>query len=338
MSQLKKWRWISIAPVVIAAVAISATASASGGASPATFYAVGDVAVVGFSTDPAHPTTSESKFVLGQYGDIKSASITTYNEMVLGALGGPGGSSSVVQCQDRDRGATCDALDDMLTGAPVSSMHTSTADLEVQGEGVIQAPDGAGGVLDIPVVYGGLTGAIHGTFTLGSGEDIMHGESTLRIERGSSGVYACFVSHPALGIVPSPFMEACTHGLGGQMFPVSLDVVDSGRFKMSGGTGEFEAIQSLSGKIQVTVHIPSLVEPTAGSILITGGRAILRLPDDDSPGKGGPPAWVDPPGHNKNPGKGGGPPDGVNPPGHNKNPGRGGGPPAGVNPPGHGRR
>ena len=271
---------IAIALTVVLTAAASANGhrgrNANSGVNKARWAGTGQVLFVGPSQDPSAPTSATAKFRIRR-GEIKSVVITTQNEFVAGVLGGPGGNA-VTECKDRTNGDTCAALDGLLTGAFVSSLHTSTSRLTNVTESTVfvPLPSPAGEViLEIPVISGDLRGQLRGIFTISKGTDAAVGSSSLKIKRGSTGTYACFAV-TELGLMPQTSMDSCIDQTGGQLLPIALDVIDRGSFNVGAGTGILADIESIRGKVQVTAQSNGLLGQFGGEITVIRSVATLN--------------------------------------------------------------
>ena len=111
----------------------------------------------------------------------------------------------------------------------------------------------------------------------------MTGTAELKIGRGSSGTYACFGETP-FGPVPLESLDPCIHDLGGQFFPIVLDVNDSGKFELGSGQGSMADILEIKGKVRVKAQ-SNLVHPLGpqfgGSVEIS--KAVTSFAGDDKP-------------------------------------------------------
>jgi hypothetical protein len=240
----------------------------------------GQVLFVGPSQDPSAPTSATAKFNIRR-GNINSVVITTQNEFVAGVLGAAG--DAVTECKDRTHGATCETLNELLTGAFVSSLHTSTARLTNVTEGSVQVPiPGPGGValVDIPVISGDIRGELNGLFVISKDGDASTGTASLKIKRGSSATYACF-GLTEIGLMPLPSMESCVDQSGGQLLPIALNVLDRGSFEVGQGTGALSDIESIRGRVEVTAQTNGLLGQFGGTINVI--RSVATLNADMAP-------------------------------------------------------
>jgi hypothetical protein len=237
----------------------------------------GQVLFVGPSPDPTAPTLTTGRFFYNDDDSINNVEINTVNEFVAGALFGGIGGGALAGCRDAEGGASCARLNELLTGAAVSSLHISAATLTVLDESVIQVPlETPGGtvVLDIPVISGALTGQLAGLFIISQGADTAAGFVNMQINPGSSGTYACFELTLA-GPVPLTSLDSCIDQTGGQLYPIILDVHDSGTFAVGQGTGVLAEIVSISGSVEVAAQSNLLTATFGGTITITDAVAQL---------------------------------------------------------------
>lgn len=245
-----------------------AVASADNGV--ARFDAAGGVVYVGPSLVPGFPTSSSSVFTLNSSGAVKSVQVTTQNEQVIGVLGG------VTQCEDNTGGVTCAAANAGLAGAFLNSLHTSVAKLKVTSQTVYPFPTPFG-PFPVQVLNGNLLGDINSNLTIGSAPDHLAGTASLKILKGSTGTYACFV----VG-VPSPALSPCVSGAPGAMlFPIVLNVTDRGRFDINQGFGTRAGLADMRGRVEVIANVASPIGPVSGAISITKGKLVVPIPDDD---------------------------------------------------------
>lgn len=280
MSYLKRGRASAVLALAVALMALLATtASASADettkANKARWSGSGQVVYVGPSPDPSAPTSATADFRIRR-GEIKSVVITTQNEYVAGVLGFQTGNA-VEECKDRTDGATCETLNELLTGAFVSSLHTSTARMTNISESVIQVPlptpEGEI-VIDVPVISGDIRGKLNGVFTISKADDSAVGISSLRIKRGSTATYACF-GLTELGLMPLSSLQSCIDQTGGQLLPVALDVLDRGSFEVGAGTGVLSDIESIKGRVEVTAQSNALLGQFGGEINVIRSVATL---------------------------------------------------------------
>ena len=253
---------------VLTAVSLMAalTAIASASAPTAVFSAVGSVLYAGPSPAPG-VTYTESTFDMGPHDRIRSVNIITYNEVVTGFLGDGAPGEAVVRCSDHNSGA-CAGLQALLSGATATSVHTSNATL------YNITPDSFGG---IEVLSGLIRGKLNGQFTLSHFDPYTNttygsanGTTSLRIGKGSTATYACFV-----GGAPYPSLDPCIDNTGGMMVPIVLDVKDQGKFEVQDGVGTMSAIESIEGILKVNAQANLLGSSFAGSIQIPTAKAEL---------------------------------------------------------------
>ncbi len=240
-------------------LAVTAVASADSG----TFSAAGGVVYIGPSLVPGFETTSSSVFHFGPLGKITSVDVTTQNEQIVGGLAG------LTSCTDSSSGAVCAALGAQVTGALVSSLHTSTATLSVTSTSVYQFPTQFGPV-PVRVLNGNLSGSLNSNLSVSNATGALSGAASLGIS--GTGTYACIIVTEAFGPVPSPLLLPCVLGLqDAMMFPIVLNVNDQGAFNMANGVGSMLGV-SLSGDVAVAANLASPVGPVSGTIVITNGQ------------------------------------------------------------------
>ena len=245
---------------------------------PIEWEGVGQVLFVGPSQNPLAPTTASAQFSLGSEGQVEQVVVTTQNEFVAGTLIGPEFTSAVTSCEDSNGGLSCAELAQLLTGAMVSSLHTSVATLDNIVESTIQVPvptEAGEIVLSVPTVSGTLTGQLNGVFVISTDTGAAVGTASLTFQPGSFGSYACFAV-TELGPVPLESLEPCMDGSGvGQFMPFALSVTDTGTFQVGSGSGSLAAITSLEGDVTVTAQANLLLLQFGGVIAITNGEAEL---------------------------------------------------------------
>ncbi len=248
---MRKSQILGAAVAVVVALSVSGLAMAN--SQKADFNLEGFVGFVGLSQDPANPTTVESDFTFNSYGVPTSVVVKTNNEMVLGALG---------QLRDCD-GDACETLAAALSGAPLTSLHDSTAELTVTDHDFLKytLPTPFG---DMPLVAqaisGDIEGQLKGTVQLPTSHDVLLGETDLGI--AGSATYVCFSPFLAALGVPDPLpgpLHPCAIGLG-QLLPIELDIVDTGKINV-----QKQVIQEPGG--------PKIV----GSDIIIDGGLIVDL-------------------------------------------------------------
>lgn len=248
----------------------------------------GQVIFAGPSQDPGMPTTTESRFKLNRDGSVRSVVIHTANEMVAAVLGGGPGGGPITECRDRRGSQACDDLDSLLTGAILSSLHNSTATLSKisHGEIPVTIPTPSGDVvLKVPVLTGSLGGKLQGQLAVRtisiSGSGFATGTVEMRIGKGSTGTYACFVETP-FGPVPLESLDACIYDAGGQLFPILLDVKDSGSFEVGQGSGSLADILGIKGNVEVRAQSNMLLQQFGGTVEIS--NAVTELTGENARG------------------------------------------------------
>jgi hypothetical protein len=269
---------VPVAAVLTATLMLSVAVVVSADTAKARWQGAGQVLYVGPSLDPGAPTSSSAEFRFGRDGSIKHATITTRNEAVAGILGGGNGGGAVTECEDRTHGATCELLNELLSGAAISSLHDSIARLTNVSPDVIQIPvETPNGVVlaDFSILRGDLSGRIDGVFTIGQGGDKATGQVNLRITRGGTGAYACFLPGPTGSPAPVPSLGPCVQDAGGQLLPIALEVVDRGKFELGQGEGALEQVRSLKGTVQVAVQADLLSQNFGGTVTISNATAEL---------------------------------------------------------------
>jgi hypothetical protein len=250
----------ALAAAVLVGLMIAVTGIAS--ADTGTFSSAGAVVYVGPSLVPGFPTTSSSAFHFGPFGRITSVDVTTQNEQVISVLGG------VTSCADGAAGAACAYLNTQLTGAQLNSLHTSTATLAVTSTSIFQFPTQFG-TIPVRVLNGNLSGNLVSNLSVTNGGGSVSGTASLGIS--GTGTYACFVVLPDFGPVPSPLLLPCVLGLqGAMMFPIVLNVNDTGAFSAANGTGSLAGV-TLAGSVAVTADLAGPLGPVSGTVLITSG-------------------------------------------------------------------
>jgi len=258
--------FMALVAIIALSVFTAAVAQADSGLVEVEFDTAGSVVYVGPNLTPTSPgeiTSSVSSFITNGTGEIEEVQITTFNESVIGVLSG------ITACEDNASGAGCGTLGALFAGAGASSLHTSNATLTVDPS------------LSTPYTLSGeLKGKLSGQFTVSTVAGVMNGGSKLKI-RGT-GTYACLDG--AFSVVP---IFVCQAGFPGyQMFPLVLNVTDTGKFTIDANPSL--GLDSMEGKITVNAFVNATVFPPVigGTVNISDAEAKLAIPghgdsDDD---------------------------------------------------------
>lgn len=257
---------------------LTASISAMAGGEKAKFNLDGIIGYVGISQDPSNPTSVQAKFKFDKWGQPKKVEIDTSNEMVIGGLAG------LRQCEDE----ACEALAIALSGAPITSLHDSTAILDVNSVEFVKytLPTPIGDVpLFAQVISGDIEGKLKGTVQVSTPQELLYGTTDMSIQ--GTAAYACFSSFLSeLGVpdaLPGP-LRPCVIGQG-QLLPIELNVVDSGRIDIqkqlvSGPDGP-EAVDStikidgaLTVSVETAIDLHLLVRGDVSAISTTAGLQI----------------------------------------------------------------
>ncbi|MCH8911898.1 MAG: hypothetical protein IH867_14325 [Chloroflexi bacterium] len=251
-------RSVMVAIAVIALMTLTAGVAAAA-SSRSKFTASADVGLVGL--DP-FVSTVDSEFKVKKSGAIKWVKITTVGE---GVFSDPG-SMSMDSCTEKGKhsAGACDATSDILDGATVMSIHSSTAKLKV----IFQDPSA-----EPMFLVGTLKGKLAATITISSsGGDVLSGPGTLKIRSTDlPSTYICL----GAGFVPVELAD-CINASGPQTFgadpvmvPAELHVIDTGKFSIESPTSGIQ----MKGKLQVVVDVIGVA--ASGKIEVTKGRAIF---------------------------------------------------------------
>ncbi len=270
---------------IVAVVAVlAASVSALADSDEAEFSIDGFIGFVGISQDPSNPTSVESKFEFSRRGKPVSVEIKTTNEMVIGAL------AAVRDCE----GDLCGELATVLNGASLTSLHESTAHLNVTGIETrsYTLPDPFGEVpLAATVISGDIVGNLSGTVQIPTSQGALYGTTDLAIN-GTAG-YVCFSPFLSfLGIndpLPGPILP-CVFGQG-QLLPIELDIVDTGRIDVQKqivqGPNGPEIVDGnilIDGPLTVTVttstDLDLLVRQDPAAFTVSGGLQITDAEGD----------------------------------------------------------
>ena len=283
----KKTIKFAISVLLATSLLVLLTAAASADSQKVKWSGTGLVVYVGPSQDPTMPTSAEARFKLNRDGGVRSVVVETTNEQFVAVLGGGPEGGAITECRDRKGSQACDGLNSLLTGSFLASLHNSTATLSRISQSEIQIPiqtPFGPVVLNVPVLSGQLSGKLHGQFGLSNGTGILMGTADLRIGRGSSGTYACFGESP-FGPIPLESLDPCIDNSGGQLFPIVLDVTDSGKFELGAGEGSMADILGIKGQVTVKAQT-NLLDPLGpqfgGSVAIS--KAVTRMVGDDGSG------------------------------------------------------
>lgn len=165
---MRKSHLLGVGIAVAAVLTISVTALAD--SQKARFDLAGIVGFVGMSQDASNPTSVQSDFKLDRYGNPKSVVVKTRSEMVLGALG------IIKDCD----GQGCEDMAAALNGAPLTSLHNSTAFLTVSDVSIrpytLPTPYG-----DIPlfaeVISGDIEGQLKGRVQVPTSRGLLQGKT-----------------------------------------------------------------------------------------------------------------------------------------------------------------
>lgn len=263
-------RGLMIAIAVIALMTLTAGVAAAAANKAKNIEAVGGVGVVALSPGG----TVESKFRINKKtGEIKSVKIKTVGEVVGGAIG------AVTNCEEKGKhsAGACAAVEAILIGSSVLSIHASTATLKV-----IAQPNP---FLLVGTVRGSLKAKL--TLTALGGEELV-GSAKLRIRNTAlPSVYGCLVGvdivgNPIFDVIqvcidapgPNSFLFPVAGGppAGPVMASVELHVTDTGRFNVASDMTE------MKGKLSVTVDFVGGV--ASGPIFITKGQATFAHDHD----------------------------------------------------------
>ncbi|MCH7971441.1 MAG: acyl carrier protein [Chloroflexi bacterium] len=203
----------------------------------------------------------EDKFG-NEISDEDAQNITTVGE---GVFSDPG-SMSMDSCTEKGKhsAGACDATSDILDGATVMSIHSSTAKLKV----IVQDPSA-----EPMFLVGTLKGKLAATITISSsGGDVLSGPGTLKIRSTDlPSTYICL----GAGFVPVELADCInasgpqTFGAGPVMVPAELHVIDTGKFSIESPTSGIQ----MKGKLQVVVDVIGVA--ASGKIEVTKGRAIF---------------------------------------------------------------
>jgi hypothetical protein len=274
------------------------TAAASADSAKVRFNATAEVVGVGSYT-PAVST-----FHLNKKGAIKSVDIVT--DAVPGELVATGPLTA--ECKG---GEAAEALCAGLNVSTIVSFHGSSATLtQVQ---VIPNPVPIPGLPD--VLAGKVKGELDGSFDVialhpDTFEPIGLLPGTAHLKIKGDAVYGCFgviANPPPPGIpvlAPAPIAECQAgvtwYGATAALYPIVLDVNDTGKFELFAGLGVFTGVTSGHGKVKVDAHVePSIVltpdgpvvSPAAsGTVTIKKGVVYFGEPgpgDDEGDDEGG---------------------------------------------------
>ena len=275
MTPFRKGR-IALPALLAISLMLVLTVAASADSGRAVWSGVGQILFVGPSPDPLTPTTTQSDFRVKRDGTIKSVTINTTNEFVAGVLGGGPGGGAITECRAKGGSTSCDDLNALLTGAMATSLHESSATLYNITESVILFPvPSTPIVLNVPVLNGSLRGKLEGQFAISNGTGIAQGTAKLRIGGDSAGTYACFGETP-FGLLPLESLQPCIDDAGGQLFPIALNVSDSGTFELGEGIGSMSDILGMKGMVEVNAFANLLTAQFGGTIAID--KAQTELP------------------------------------------------------------
>lgn len=265
-------------PTLLAVSALLIFAAAAAADSQKLIWSgLGQVAYVGPSIDPSTPIASRSSFKVKRNGEIQSVEIRTSNEQFVALLGGGSNDRAITECKPRATSDACSDLNALLTGALLTSFHDSFATLSRVTQSEIEIPivsPHGQVVLNIPVLHGSLRGSLRGEFTLSNANGSAVGSSTLKIGNGSSGTYGCF-AESSVGLLPLESLQSCIDNSGGQLFPIMLDVKDSGTFELGHGTGAFAEIHGIKGRVGVEAQSNLLLGKFGGTVTIS--NAVTEL-------------------------------------------------------------
>ena len=263
-------------PVLLAiSLMLVLTVAASADSGRAVWSGVGQILFVGPAPAPFPATSTQSEFKVKRDGSIRSVTVNTTNEFVAGVLGGGPGGGAITECRAKGGSTSCDDLNALFTGAMATSLHDSTATLYDITESVIPVPiPSTTIVLNVPVLSGSLRGKLEGQFSINNGTGFAEGTARMRIGGGSSGTYACFGDTP-FGFLPLESLQPCTDNVGGQLFPIVLNVEDSGIFELGEGVGSMAEILGMKGKLNVSAFANMLTEQAGGTITISDAQTDL---------------------------------------------------------------
>jgi hypothetical protein len=220
------------------------TSAASADSSEVRFTAAASVVTVGILPTAPPPT---AVFETGPGGRITSVTITTVDEVVIA-------TDLRAHCR---RGPAADALCAALQGSAVFSLHTSVAELTNPRPIQVQGPTGP-----LDALFGRIRGDLQGAFLVtptGIPDDAtMSGGAALQIH--GIATYACLIGP----------MAAC-QAAGTGLFPVSLNVLDTGTFTIDSGLAGGYLVSNGTGRVIVQAN---LLDPVTGAA--SGKVAILN--------------------------------------------------------------